>query len=146
MDKLADGLLDAAVMLPPLVLAARAGLGGRRAPLIVPLSLSQGGNAITLTTDAAAALTTDPSAPAQGLLEWLRAQPARPRFAVVHTYSSHDLLLRYWLASGGVDPDHDIETVVIPPEDVVDALSEGNITGFCAGAPLGSVAEARGTA
>jgi NitT/TauT family transport system ATP-binding protein/nitrate/nitrite transport system substrate-binding protein len=63
---------------------------------------------------------------------------------VVHAFSTHNLLLRYWLATGGVDPDTDIETVVIPPEHVVDALAEGSITGFCAGAPWGSVAEERG--
>lgn len=143
-DKLAFGLLDAAVMLPPLALAACAGLRGSRARLAVPLSLSQGGNSITLTPDAAAALTNDPAAPAQGLLEWLRALPAKPRFAVVHAFSTHNLLLRYWLAAGGIDPDSDIETVVIPPENVVDALAEGTITGFCAGAPWGSVAEQRG--
>lgn len=143
-DKLSYGLLDAAVMLPPLALAACAGLRGSRARLVVPLSLSQGGNSITMAPDAAATLTSDALAPGVGLLEWLRTQPAKPRFAVVHAFSTHNLLLRYWLAAGGVDPDIDIETVVIPPEDVVDALAEGTITGFCAGAPWGSVAEERG--
>jgi NitT/TauT family transport system ATP-binding protein/nitrate/nitrite transport system substrate-binding protein len=143
-DKLSYGLLDAAVMLPPLALAACAGLHGGRARLIVPLSLSMGGNSITVTSDAAAALIRDTDAPSLGLLEWLRTQPAKPRFAVVHAFSTHNLLLRYWLAAGGVDPDTDIETVVIPPEDVVDALADGTITGFCAGAPWGSVAEERG--
>lgn len=143
-DKLSYGLLEAAVMLPPLALAACAGLRGSTARLVVPLSLSRGGNTITLTREAAAALAHDPEAPGQGLLEWLRGLPAKPRFAVVHAFSTHNLLLRYWLAAGGVDPDNDIETVVIPPEQVVDALANGTITGFCAGAPWGSVAEERG--
>jgi NitT/TauT family transport system ATP-binding protein/nitrate/nitrite transport system substrate-binding protein len=77
------------------------------------------------------------------LLEWLRAQNVKPRFAVVHAFSTHNLLLRYWLAAGGADPDRDIETIVIPPEEVVDALAAGSITGFCAGAPWGDVAAAR---
>jgi NitT/TauT family transport system ATP-binding protein/nitrate/nitrite transport system substrate-binding protein len=143
-DKLAFGLLDAAVMLPPLALAASAGLRGSRARLVVPLSLSQGGNSITVTPDAATALIRDPEVPGLGVLEWLRAERIKPRFAVVHAFSTHNLLLRYWLAAGGVDPDSDIEIVVIPPENVVDALAEGTITGFCAGAPWGSVAEERG--
>ncbi|HET6606110.1 MAG TPA: CmpA/NrtA family ABC transporter substrate-binding protein [Rhodopila sp.] len=141
-DKLTHGLLDAAVMLPPLALAACAGLRGSRARLIVPLSLSQGGNTITVASDAAVALSGE--AQSIGLLEWLRAQPTKPRFAVVHAFSTHNLLLRYWLAASGVDPDTDIETAVIPPEDVVEALADGAITGFCAGAPWGSVAEERG--
>jgi NitT/TauT family transport system ATP-binding protein/nitrate/nitrite transport system substrate-binding protein len=138
-DKLAYGLLDGAVMLPPLALAAAAGLRGRRARLIVPLSLSQGGNAIVVSPQAASAL-----AGSSGLLEWLRAQPAKPRFAVVHAFSTHNLLLRYWLAAGGINPDTDIETVMVSPDTVVDALAAGSISGFCAGAPWGSVAEARG--
>ena len=47
-DKLAYGLLDAAVMLPPLVLASAMGLRGPAVPLIVPMGLSQGGNTIVL--------------------------------------------------------------------------------------------------
>ena len=169
-DKLAYGVLDAAVMLPPLALAASAGLRGMKARLLVPMSLSQGGNAITVRTDIAHALTS-PAAPQRiRLLEWLHAQPdpphpasdhptpahlapahpapahsTPPRFAVVHTFSTHNLLLRYWLASSGADPDRDIETVVIPPEQVGHALAAGEIAGFCAGAPWGDAAERAGT-
>jgi ABC-type nitrate/sulfonate/bicarbonate transport system substrate-binding protein len=142
-DKLTYGVLDAAVMLPPLALAACAGLRGPKAKLLVPLSLSQGGNAIVASNAVIAGLTAGGEPPRLQLLEWLRAQATKPRFAVVHAFSTHNLLLRYWLASGGADPDRDIETVVIPPEDVVDALAAGNIAGFCAGAPWGDVAEAR---
>jgi len=143
-DKLSFGLLDAAVMLPPLALAAAAGLRGPKAKLVVPLSLSQGGNAIVLGPAAEAALASSTHPPRLRLREWLRAMDQPPRFAVVHTFSTHNLLLRYWLAAGGADPDHDIETVVIPPEGVVDALASGSIIGFCAGAPWGDVAERQG--
>src|ERR1700730_8140074 len=60
-DKLTYGVLDAAVMLPPLALAACAGLRGPKARLVVPLSLSQGGNAIVAGNQAAASLTEDGS-------------------------------------------------------------------------------------
>ena len=141
-DKLTYGVLDAAVMLPPLALAACAGLRGAHARLVVPMSLSQGGNAIVASTEAAASLTA--GTPRPNLLQWLRAQPARPRFAAVHAFSTHNLLLRYWLASAGADPDRDVETVVIPPENVVEALASRAITGFCAGAPWGDVAQNQG--
>ena len=45
-DKLAYGLMDAAVLLPPLVLASAIGLRGAPAPVIVPMGLTQGGNRI----------------------------------------------------------------------------------------------------
>jgi NitT/TauT family transport system ATP-binding protein/nitrate/nitrite transport system substrate-binding protein len=143
-DKLASGVLEAAVMLPPLALAACAGLIGPKTRLVVPMSLSQGGNAIVASLQAAASLTANQSPPRLRLLEWIRDQQVRPRFAVVHAFSTHNLLLRYWLASGGVEPDRDIETAVIPPADVVEALAAGSITGFCAGAPWGDVAERQG--
>lgn len=143
-DKLTYGVLDAAVMLPPLALAACAGLRGPKARLVVPMSLSQGGNAIVTSVEAAASLALGGETPRPPLHEWLRGQKTKPKFAVVHAFSTHNLLLRYWLASGGADPDRDIETVVIPPESVVDALAKGTIAGFCAGAPWGDVAERQG--
>ena len=137
-DKLAFGLLEAAVMLPPLALASAAGLRGPGMDLIVPMGLTQGGNSIVLGEEAALGTGSAP------LITWLRAQPAPPRLAVVHRFSTHNLLLRYWLALAGADPDRDIETVVVPPERVVDALAQRQIAGFCAGAPWGDEARRRG--
>ena len=138
-DKLTYGLLDAAVMLPPLALAAALGLRGATAKLIVPMGLSQGGNTIVLGGETIPDSEGRP--PGARLLAWLAGQPGRPRIAVVHRFSTHNLLLRYWLALTGVDPDRDIETVVVPPEQVVAALAGGQIAGFCAGAPWGVAAE-----
>lgn len=137
MDKLGYGLLDAAVMLPPLALAAALGLRGPKVDLIVPMGLTQGGNAIVVGAG------IDPI-PGQDVVGWLQAYPEPPRFGVVHRFSTHNLLLRYWLALGGADPDRDIETVVVPPEQMVAALRDGRVTGFCAGAPWGDVAQAAG--
>src|SRR5688500_1461411 len=48
-DKLAYGLLDVAVMLPPLALAMALGLRGPAAtPLVVPMSLSLNGSSVVL--------------------------------------------------------------------------------------------------
>jgi ABC-type nitrate/sulfonate/bicarbonate transport system substrate-binding protein len=149
-DKLAYGLLDAASMLPPLALAASLGLRGPPGRLIVPMGLSAGGNTITIGREAARAVLAGPS-PTDALEAgrrfgaWLRAQPTPPRFAVVHAYSTHNLLLRYWLAASGLDPDRDISAVVIPPEEVEPALAEGRIAGFCAGPPWGELAAERGS-
>ena len=52
-DKLTYGMLDAAVMLPPLVLAAAMGLRGPAAKMVVAMGLSQGGNGIVLSNKAA---------------------------------------------------------------------------------------------
>jgi two-component system, oxyanion-binding sensor len=59
---------------------------------------------------------------------------------VVHTFSTHMILLRTWLRAGGIDPDRDVRTIVVPPAQMVDSLATGVIDGFCAGEPWGSVA------
>jgi NitT/TauT family transport system ATP-binding protein/nitrate/nitrite transport system substrate-binding protein len=135
-DKLGYGFLDAAVMLPPLALACAIGLRGRRTALAVPMSLSTNGNSIVLSNAWKDRGATDVA----GLRAALRTGAPKPRFAVVHGYSTHDLLLRYWLAAGGLDPDHDVEITVLPPAETVNGLAANAIDGFCAGAPWGHAA------
>ncbi|WP_277989855.1 CmpA/NrtA family ABC transporter substrate-binding protein [Phormidium pseudopriestleyi] len=54
---------------------------------------------------------------------------------MVHPSSIHNLLLRYWLASGGIDPDFDVSLKTIPPAQMVVDLQAGTIDGFCVGEP-----------
>lgn len=131
-DKLSYGLLDGAVMLPPLAMACAAGLRGRKTALAIPMSLSAGGNAVTLAAPLRAAFAEG------GIAKAVAAK--RLRFAVVHGFSTHNLLLRYWLAASGVDPETDVELSVLPPAEMVSSLAAGAIDGFCAGAPWGQVA------
>ncbi|MDD5114949.1 MAG: CmpA/NrtA family ABC transporter substrate-binding protein, partial [Methylobacter sp.] len=65
-------------------------------------------------------------------------------FAHVFPFSCHNYLLRYWLASAGIDPDKDVRLVVIPPPLMVSALASGQIDGFCVGEPWNSQAIAQG--
>lgn len=151
-DKLAYGLLDGAVMMPPLAFAVSLGLRGASAlPLIVPLSLSSGGNTVTLSRALARSLAdgagiADAPAAARALAAYLGARRGadKPALAVVHAFSTHNLLLRYWLASGGIDPERDVRVVVISRARVVEALRDRRIDGFCAGAPWGLLAAREG--
>lgn len=127
-DKLAYGLLDVAVILGPLALAMSLGLRGRPTGLRLAATLSRNGNAIMLANHLAASpdLASAISATA-------------PRFAVVHAYSNHDLLLRDWLATRGVAPGA-ATIITLPPADMPSALARDTIAGFCAGAPWGALA------
>jgi two-component system, oxyanion-binding sensor len=145
-DKLAWRALDAAIILMPLALGAAAGLRGRRTDLVVPMGISRGGNAIVLRNDVAeelAGAAADAAAAGRAFALWLRKQKTPPRFAVVHRLSTHNLLFRSWLAASGIDPDREVDIVVIPPEQVTDTLAGGEIIGFCAGAPWGGHAAGR---
>jgi ABC-type nitrate/sulfonate/bicarbonate transport system substrate-binding protein len=140
-DKLSYGQLDAAVILPPLAFAITLGLRGVGTPLIVPMALSLNGNSVTVSNEIAASLggRGTPIEIGRRLADLLRRWP-RPRLAVVHAYSTHNLLLRYWLVAVGIDPDRDVEFSVVPPAEMARALRDGQIDGFCAGAPWGEVA------
>jgi nitrate/nitrite transport system ATP-binding protein len=47
----------------------------------------------------------------------------------------HNLIMRAWLASGGIDPERDVSLIVIPPPQMVATLKAGTIDGFCVGEP-----------
>jgi NitT/TauT family transport system ATP-binding protein/nitrate/nitrite transport system substrate-binding protein len=141
-DKLTFGLIDAAVIVPPLAFAVHLGLRGAAVPLIVPYAISAAGNTITLASGLAQQVRDEASKQkldaAQALGSVLRAN--KTVLGIVHTYSTHNLLLRYWLATAGIEADRDVKLAVVPPARAVEALSNGEIAGFCAGAPWGEAA------
>lgn len=146
-DKLVYGALEGASIVPPLAIAVSLGLRGPRQKLIIPCVLSLGGNVVTLAKPLADEIKTarrPGDTLLAGLATRLRSLNERPRFAVVHEYSTHNLLLRYWLATSGLVAGHDFEIVVTPPERTLEALTPGRILGFCAGAPWGEIAARAG--
>lgn len=150
-DKVIVGHLDGAHMLAPMLLASSIGLGGIKKPLITAFSLGLNGNAFTVSNSLQAALFElntnefDQATTMKQLIE-LRKNAGLPRlvFATVYPYSSHNLQLRYWLASADIDPDKDIDLVILPPSQMVDHLKLQHIDGFFAGAPWNSVAILQG--
>ncbi|WP_151671476.1 CmpA/NrtA family ABC transporter substrate-binding protein [Nitrincola schmidtii] len=44
---------------------------------------------------------------------------------------THDMWMRYWLAAGGIDPDRDISTIVVPPAQMVANMRVGSMDTFC---------------
>ncbi|QSR20143.1 CmpA/NrtA family ABC transporter substrate-binding protein [Novosphingobium sp. KA1] len=152
-DRLVYGQVQAAHMLAPLAVAVTLGLSQQPAALAAPYKLGVNGNMLVMARDFAAALDPDPArrladplgtahdfAAAIGL--WRR----KPVIGVVHRFSSHALMLRYWLASAGIDPDRDVVLRVLPPSLTVEAIHAGEIDGFIAGEPWGGAAIASGRA
>jgi two-component system, oxyanion-binding sensor len=148
-DRLLYGHSDAAHLLAPLALATTLGLGRPATPVSVPFVLGLNGNAITLSPDLAAQIT-DPGHPGdvreigQRLATVVKTAPRKLRLGVVHRYSSHNYMLRYWLTGSGIDPNHDVEIVTVAPPFAADALENGDVNGICVGEPWNSVAVARG--
>jgi two-component system, oxyanion-binding sensor len=139
-DKLLSGELDAAHALYGLVYGVQLGIGGPQADMAVLMVLNRNGQAITLSTRLARALDEH-----HGNLNAAIATLGRtPVFAQTFPTGTHAMWLYYWLAAQGVHPREDIESVVIPPARMVDALKNGTLDGFCAGEPWHAVAEACG--
>src|SRR3546814_17338214 len=85
-----------------------------------------------------AARLDDPLGTAHDFATAIGLWKRKPVIGVVHRYSSHAVMLRYWLASAGVDPDRDVILRVLPPSLTVDAIRAGDIAGFIHGDPWGT--------
>jgi bicarbonate transport system ATP-binding protein len=132
-DGITGGYLDAAQMPSGMpVWLTVGGPDGRPVPVVSSLTLTRNGNAITL----------DKRFYDQGVytladFKQLLQQSATQEhtLGMVHPSSMHNLLLRYWLAAGGIDPDEDVSLKTIPPAQMVADLQAGSIDGYCVGEP-----------
>ncbi|MEH2010547.1 ABC transporter ATP-binding/substrate-binding protein [Nostoc sp.] len=132
-DGMTGGYLDAAQM--PSGMPMWLTLGGHNnqpLPVVTALTMTRNGNAITLAKrfyDQRVQTLSD----FRNHLILTREQ--RHTMGVVHPASMHNLLLRYWLAAGGIDPDGDVDMKTIPPAQMVADLKAGSIDGYCVGEP-----------
>ncbi|WP_375285536.1 CmpA/NrtA family ABC transporter substrate-binding protein [Sphingomonas sp.] len=151
-DRLLYGHTDAAHLVAPLAIATTLGRDRPAVPLTVPFVLGLNGNAITFSTALGEACALgdvlgDPVAIGAALkaVAAERRAAGRPlRFGVVHRYSSHNYMLRYWLAGVGIRPDEDVAISVTSPPFAADALAAGEVDGICVGEPWNSIAVDRG--
>ncbi|WP_373082992.1 CmpA/NrtA family ABC transporter substrate-binding protein [Zhongshania sp.] len=150
-DKVGLGILDGAQMLASIPVASRLGVGGPKIDMVSAMVLDLNGNAITINNQLYNHLYEidsrsefSPLIAAQALQclieENKRGKRPKLRFGVVYPCSTQSYELRYWLASAGIDPDRDIEIVVIPPPKMVTAMTDGDIHGFCVGEPWNTLA------
>ena len=79
-------------------------------------------------------VTTDAS-PLKAAFAKKKAAGKEVKVAMTFPGGTHDLWIRYWLAAGGIDPDKDISTIVVPPPQMVANMKVGNMDAFCVGEP-----------
>jgi nitrate/nitrite transport system substrate-binding protein len=131
------------------------GLGGPRTDMAVLMVLNRNGQAITLSNRLADLLvkhgTSDGTSRGTSggtsggtLRDALAALGRKPVFAHTFPTGTHAMWLYYWLAAQGVDPLRDIDSVAIPPPQMVAALAEDRLDGLCVGEPWNAMAEAHG--
>jgi NitT/TauT family transport system ATP-binding protein/nitrate/nitrite transport system substrate-binding protein len=156
-DKTELGIFDCAHMLAPMPIASTLGLGRAPVAMIAPMALNLNGNAITVSNALYAAMeAADPASARAGgmrsavaLAKVVRDRQARGiaplTLGMVYPFSCHNYDLRYWLAAAGIHPDEDVRLVVVPPPFVAKVLADGEVDGYCVGAPWGSVSVENGS-
>jgi nitrate/nitrite transport system ATP-binding protein len=134
----ATGKLDAAQMLAGMPLALTLGAGGKSPiPVVNALNLSRNASAITLSKR----LYSEGVRNLGDLKAAINATPDQIlTLGVVHPTSMQNLILRYWLAAGGIDPDRDVSLTAIAPMEMAAQLKAGTIDGYCAGEPWSHMA------
>ncbi len=75
------------------------------------------------------------SSPLKAVFEKKKAEGKDVKVAMTFPGGTHDLWIRYWLAAGGIDPDKDVSTIVVPPPQMVANMKVGNMDAFCVGEP-----------
>jgi nitrate/nitrite transport system ATP-binding protein len=125
-DGIVSGRLDAAQMVAGMPLGLTLGMHHQPPlPVTTAMTLSRNGNAVVLSKkflDQGVRTLEDFKA----VLD--RTPDRTHTLGVVHESSMHNLMLRYWLASGDIDPDRDVSLTVIPPAQMVSNLKAGTLT------------------
>jgi len=63
------------------------------------------------------------------------AEGKEVKAAMTFRGGTHDLWIRYWLAANGIDPEKDLQTIVVPPPQMVANMKVGTMDCFCVGEP-----------
>ncbi len=116
-DSAIAGELDAYHMLAPMPIAMTLGLGSATFGVRLASIENINGQAITVATKHKGKVNGP--ADFKGFV-----------LGVPFPYSMHNLLLRYYLATGGINPDVDVTIRPVPPPDSIAQLVAGDIDGF----------------
>src|SRR5216110_1720548 len=134
-DKLSLGENQATHMLIGMPFASTMGLVGSPVkPMVIPWLLNRNGQAISLNNrmKKAGVKTAKDVKP---LADRARSSGDPLTFAMTFPPGTHAMWIRYWLASGGIHPDKDINLITIPPAQMVANMKVDKMDGFCVGEP-----------
>ncbi len=128
------GGIDGAHLLTPMAYLISMGKvvqNGTMVPMHILARLNTNGQSISVSKALMATGAKLDSAPLKAAF----AGKADSKVAVTFRGGTHDLWMRYWLAAGGIDPDKDVQTIVVPPPQMVANMKVGTMDAFCVGEP-----------
>lgn len=167
LDGVTGGQLDGAHMLAGQVLASGAGIGSK-VPLVTPFSLDLNGKGITVSNQVWDMIAPTLPKGADGKVQMpISAAALKPvvakfkaegkpfKMGMVFPVSTHNYVLRYWLAAGGLNPGFylpadtagvtgaEVQLSVTPPPQMPATMEAGTINGYSVGEPWNQASVAK---
>jgi nitrate/nitrite transport system substrate-binding protein len=132
------GGIDGAHILSPMPYLLSAGKitkGNTPIPMYILARLNTNGQGISVTNDYLSEKWEPKAASLKPKVEEKKASGKKMVCAITFPGGTHDLWMRYWLAANGVDPDNDVDLIVIPPPQMVANMETKAMDTFCVGEP-----------
>lgn len=132
------GGIDGAHILSPmpyLMTVGKITKGNVKVPMNILARLNLNGQGISLANTYADLNVGVDSSPLKEAFAKGKSAGKEMKCAVTFPGGTHDLWMRYWLAAGGIDPNKDVSTIVVPPPQMVANIKVNNMEAFCVGEP-----------
>ncbi len=132
------GGIDGAHILTPmpyLLTSGKVTKGNTPVPMYVMARLDTNGQGISVSNEYADLKLEADSSKLKAKVDEKKAAGNKFKCAVTFPGGTHDLWMRYWLAAGGINPNEDVDIVVIPPPQMVANMETKTMDAFCVGEP-----------
>lgn len=100
-------------------------------PMVILARLNLGGQCISVGEEYKALKVGLDAREFKKALAAKAAKGGKVAAAMTFPGGTHDLWMRYWLSAGGIDPNKDISTIVVPPAQMVANMKVGSMDTFC---------------
>src|SRR6476646_10712033 len=133
----AGGGIDGAHILTPMPYLISSGkvTDGKKVPMYILARLNVNGQCISVANTYKDLKVSVKSNPLKDAFAKAKSAGKETKCAVTFPGGTHDLWMRYWLAAGGLNPDQDASTIVVPPPQMVANMKVNNMEAFCVGEP-----------
>ena len=100
-------------------------------PMYILARLNLGGQCISVANEFLSQKIGVDAKPFKAPLMAKKASGKPINAAMTFPGGTHDMWIRYWLAAGDIDPTKDINTIVVPPAQMVANMKVGTMDTFC---------------
>ncbi len=131
------GGIDGAHILTPMPYLISTGkvTDGKPVPMYILARLNLNGQGIQLSNTYKDLKVEVDSSPLKDAFAKVKSGGKDVKVAMTFPGGTHDLWIRYWLSAGGINPDTDVSTIVVPPPQMVANVKTNTMEAFCVGEP-----------